>query len=131
MRRLTNGKKQPQIKCLKGKGLSEGNINIYNPTGVKVNVKQIIEDEQYVIIHINGNDSKLVKLLGKINYFNSSVNDNLTNGFYWYSMPEYVADSKVYPIVYVGFIMIKSNGITTPNQYPIKMILWNTKLHIK
>lgn len=124
MRRLTNGKKQPQVKCLTGKGLSEGNINIYNPTGTKVDVKQIIEDKQYAIIHINGNDSKLVKLLGKINYFNDSVKNDLTNGFYWYSMPEYVADSKVYPIVYVGFI----NDTDKLNFFKLLDVEYNDKI---
>ena len=105
-KRLTNGRKPIYHTILKGSGMSIGNMNIYNPKGIKYtddDIKQIMEDKQYVIFHITGNDSKLKKILNKINYSTDGVRNNLIDGFYWYNMPEYVADTKVYPVVYVGF----------------------------
>jgi hypothetical protein len=90
-----------------GDGLSVQNMNIYNPKRIKYdidNIKKIMEDKDFIVFHITGNIAPIKKLIGDVKLFHSKSKKDLTEGFYWYSMPEYKEDTKKYPIAYIGFL---------------------------
>lgn len=92
----------------RGSGLSVGTINIYNPKRKPINeetIKSILDSKSFLVFHITGNIDPIKRLLGSnLHIERSNVNKNLTDGFYWYSMPQYKADDKVYPVIYIGFL---------------------------
>jgi hypothetical protein len=112
MNRLHNKRQHLMIDAFNtynqsGKGLVVNNINIYNPKNKPINdemIKTIINNKNYLIFHITGSIEPIKKLLGTVKIETSRVKEGLVEGFYWYSMPQYKADDKIYPIIYVGFI---------------------------
>ena len=128
-----------------GAGLNNKTLNIYNPNGIKLNdniTKSILQNRDYIILHITGNINPIKKIMGSnLVVDTSKVKQNLTDGFYWYSMPEYKADEKVYPAIYIGFLndtdknkFVNKLGIKLKNNikwvhYPNPIIPNNKKLY--
>lgn len=87
-----------------GEGLNMQILNIYNPKKKPFDVKSIITKKSFLTFHITGSIEPIKKILGNVIIDKSNIKKNLTDGFYWYSMPQYKADDKIYPIIYIGFL---------------------------
>jgi len=94
---------------MSGKGVIESRINLFNPSNRKYtldDLEEIIKNKSFMVFHLTGNTDKLRELVGgNLITEKHKIKDDLTVGFNWYNMPEYIADEKLnYPVAYVGYL---------------------------
>jgi hypothetical protein len=130
-----------------GLGMNIFRLMVYNPNRVKISrqmkIKIMSDNNLFITFHITGNTPKLKKLLGPLTKTHLKVPPDKTKGFYWYNMPTYRSDPKMfYPVLYVGFLSSKDRmlffqNLDMPNpqkryvHYPHKILTKSDIQHYK
>ncbi len=83
------------------------NMNVYNPNNIGYSdnkILKLIKNKKYIIIHFTGNYKKIKNMFNNFKILKGKIISNITENYYWYLMPEYKLDKKMYlPFAYILF----------------------------